>query len=196
MRLILTRHGETIDNINNILQGWQPGKLSSLGVIQAKRIAQRLKNTKIDIIYSSDLQRALDTAIEISKFHSSASFIEEPRLRERCFGIYEGRPRNMKEWSEIPGNFIYKKPELGETLSEVQTRVSKFYDECLEIYPNKTILYVSHGGTLKLLAGHILGNTLKESWDLEKMSNAAYTKFDISNDKVELIKYNCIKHLK
>ena len=67
MKLILTRHGETVDNIKGILQGQNPGKLSENGIQQAKQLALRLKNENIDAIYSSDLARAADTAKEIYK---------------------------------------------------------------------------------------------------------------------------------
>ena len=65
MRLILTRHGKTVENMNDIMQGWLPGELSEEGKEQAKHVAERLKDRKIDVAYSSDLKRCVDTAKEI-----------------------------------------------------------------------------------------------------------------------------------
>ena len=62
MRLLITRHGETEENVNGVIQGHLPGKLSKLGLEQIKKIANRLKDEKIDYIYSSDLDRSSETA--------------------------------------------------------------------------------------------------------------------------------------
>ena len=75
MRIILVRHGETEDNKKRIIQGHLPGKLSDKGIEQARKVANRLKNEKVDYIFSSDLDRAKSTAEEIAKFHQ-----EKPHL--------------------------------------------------------------------------------------------------------------------
>ncbi|MDO8508786.1 MAG: histidine phosphatase family protein [Nanoarchaeota archaeon] len=73
MNIILVRHGESLANAKGISQGrgdeWADTRLSKEGEEQALKVAQRLKSEKIDIIYSSDLKRALQTAKEINKFH-------------------------------------------------------------------------------------------------------------------------------
>ncbi len=71
MKLIITRHGETEENRTGIVQGHLPGQLSESGIEQAQKLALRLKGEKIDVIYSSDLDRASDTAKEIAKDHPS-----------------------------------------------------------------------------------------------------------------------------
>ncbi|GBE19836.1 glucosyl-3-phosphoglycerate phosphatase [archaeon BMS3Abin17] len=71
MKLILVRHGETEENKRREIMGQKQGTLSSLGIEQAKKVAQRLKDEKIDYIFSSDLARASDTAKEIHKFHQN-----------------------------------------------------------------------------------------------------------------------------
>ena len=68
MRLILTRHGQTEENVKRILQGHMPGKLTPLGIEQAKKLASRLKDENIDAIYSSDLARTTDTTKEMDLF--------------------------------------------------------------------------------------------------------------------------------
>lgn len=83
MRLIITRHGETEENTAGIIQGHLPGKLSDRGIAQAKKVALRLKNEKIDAIYSSDLARTSDTAKEIAKFHPTIPIEFVKELREK-----------------------------------------------------------------------------------------------------------------
>ncbi len=82
MKLILTRHGETIENKEGSLQGHLPGRLSETGKEQARKLALRLKDEKIDAIYSSDLVRTVDTAREIAKHHNSIPLHFVPKLRE------------------------------------------------------------------------------------------------------------------
>jgi len=81
MRIILTRHGQTEENLQGILQGHLQGKLSQLGKEQARKLALRLKDEKIDYIYSSDLARAADTAKEIAKYHPDTpiKFVKDMR---------------------------------------------------------------------------------------------------------------------
>ena len=105
MKLILTRHGETVENKEGILQGWLPGKLTEEGIKQSKLAAQRLKDVKIDIIYTSDLKRCVDTANEIKKFHKNSKFIKEKALRERNLGIFTGKNKNEVNWDENRTNY-------------------------------------------------------------------------------------------
>jgi len=65
MKLIIVRHGETEENKKGIVMGHLPGKLSQEGINQIKKVALRLKDEKIDFIYSSDLTRASDTGLLI-----------------------------------------------------------------------------------------------------------------------------------
>ena len=93
MKLILVRHGETIENVKGIMQGHIHGKLSDLGKKQAKKLALRFKEEKINAIYSSDLARASDTTKEIAKFHKKAKIILVKELRERNLGDWAGMHR-------------------------------------------------------------------------------------------------------
>ena len=103
MRLILTRHGETEENKIGIMQGHLPGKLSAEGIEQAQKLALRLKDEKIDFIYSSDLARASDTAKEIASFHPHApiKFVED--LRERNLGEFQGKKKSTMPLKSIMG---------------------------------------------------------------------------------------------
>lgn len=93
MRLIITRHGETEENKQSIIQGHNPGKLSPEGIEQAKKVALRLKDETIDYIYSSDLARAADTAKEIAKFHTETPIKFTEELREIYLGSFQGKKR-------------------------------------------------------------------------------------------------------
>ena len=88
MKLIITRHGETEENKAGIIMGHLHGTLSENGKEQAKKVALRLKEEKIDAIYSSDLARSSDTAKEIAKYHPKTPLIFAKDLREKYLGKY------------------------------------------------------------------------------------------------------------
>ncbi len=102
MKLILTRHGETEENKSKIFQGHLPTKLSKEGINQVRRLARRLKDEKIDAIYSSDLPRAIDTAKEIAKYHKNACLIFTKELREFDAGELTGKPQSLLDWNNLP----------------------------------------------------------------------------------------------
>ncbi|MDP7140988.1 MAG: histidine phosphatase family protein [Candidatus Woesearchaeota archaeon] len=148
MKLILTRHGETIENQNKIVQGHLPGKLSKEGIQQAKKLALRLKDEKLDYIYSSDLARAADTAKEILKYHpdTSIEFVEE--LREGDLGSFTGKNKKDIDWNNRPGDM--------EPRESMRKRVKKLLDSVYTKHPNATILFVGHNGINKALISVIL----------------------------------------
>jgi broad specificity phosphatase PhoE len=86
MKLIIVRHGQSIANSKGITQGnkdeWIDTSLTKKGLEQARKVAERLNEEDIDIIYSSDLKRAKQTAEEINKFHKVKIKLE-PRLRDK-----------------------------------------------------------------------------------------------------------------
>jgi probable phosphoglycerate mutase len=190
MRIILTRHGETEENIQKIHQGWLPGTLSKHGKEQAKRLALELKNARIDVIYTSDLKRCSDTAEEILRFHSDVIFIKEPKLRERNHGEFQGTKVGREEWDALHGDMFTNRPKGGESFEEMWARVELFYKDLLKKYDDEVILIVGHGGSVCLLQGLILGKSLRESIDSAKLGNASYSIFDV--DKKGNYKVICI----
>ncbi len=94
MKLIITRHGETIENKAGILQGHLPGQLSAEGIGQAKALGKRLQSEKIDVIYASDLQRVVDTTREITSYHPDTEVIFTKELRERDLGEFQGQNKH------------------------------------------------------------------------------------------------------
>ena len=141
MKLILVRHGETVENTEDRAQGHLPGKLSELGVSQAKRLGLKLKDEKIDAIYSSDLARAADTAKEIAKYHDADLILTED-LRERGQGEAEGRTH-----AEI--NKIGRENLKGaEPMDDFRARVHKFIAKIKEKHPDDCVVIVAHGGPI------------------------------------------------
>ena len=89
MKLTLIRHGETVGNTLNLLQGQTPGELTELGKTQAQKLAQRLKTEKFDSIYASDLKRVRDTLQPTLQHFPQTPLVYTEQLRERKFGEIE-----------------------------------------------------------------------------------------------------------
>ncbi len=191
MKLTITRHGETKENIVGILQGHLPGTLSTHGIEQAKRVALRLKDEKFDFIYSSDLKRATDTAKEITKYHPNTQIKFVENLRERDFGEFQGRNKSDFGWDTII------EPKEGESMEEIYKRAKSFLYEIIHEHADDSILFICHGGIGKSLVAVITGKKYTEIKSIEGLHNTSISTFEIGEDKnYKIIRYNCIKHLK
>ncbi len=197
MKIILVRHGETEENKQKIIQGHLHGTLSELGKEQARKLANRLKDEKIDVIISSDLNRAKHTAEEIAKFHPDVPFELDERLRERNWGIIQGNSRHDKEfwkkikWEEIKNNDEGLKKLGVETLSEGKERITKFINELKD--EDKTILIVLHGLLMRLLVAYLTNKSVEDAGHLD---NTSITIFEFNESiEPEMKLFNCTKHL-
>lgn len=170
MKIILIRHGQTFENMQNICQGQAPGRLTKIGKRQALHVAQNLKNKKLDIIFSSDLKRAKDTAKEIIKVHKKTKIIYTKELRELKKGIFEKKPAKFfdSERKKAKKELWQFKPEGGESWQEAYKRAKKFYEFLLKNYANKTILLISHSTFIGILISAIMGIHFKNALPFEE----------------------------
>ena len=147
MKLIVVRHGETKENAKRILMGHLPGTLSKRGIAQARTIMNRLKDTKIHKIYSSDLKRAVSTTKAIAKYHKIPIKYSKA-LREQNYGVFQGRPH--KEFFAAQGISKSFKPRGGESLNDLKCRVSHFITKLRKnrSLDSKTILISTHAGVV------------------------------------------------
>lgn len=160
-KIYLTRHGESEWNILKRIQGHKDIPLTNRGIKQANLIANRLIHEDIDIIYSSDLKRAYDTAKIIGdKIGLEPNLSKE--FREINFGVWEGLSNDIigSEYREEI-HLWRKEPEKlkikgGETLQEVQLRSMRKLESIINTNEDKNILIVSHGVTLKTMILGIL----------------------------------------
>lgn len=191
MKLIITRHGETEENKEGIIQGHLPGKLSADGIQQAKKVAERLKDEKIDFIYSSDLDRTWNTAKEIIKHHPEAKVETTEDLRERNLGEFQGRKR-----SEFDLSNGALEPKEGESMLQLYERAAKFLEQILPKHRNDTVLLVGHNGINIALIANIMGKPCDEMRSVGKQHNTSVNIFEIDEDRNHTIHaYNCIEHL-
>lgn len=196
MRLIITRHGETKENKAGIIQGHSPGVLSDLGKEQAGKLAKRLKDEKIDLIISSDLDRALDTAKAVIKFHEGVDLVLDERLRERCFGGLEGKKRkDLGIPMDMPFVESLKslKDEDFENNKEILARAKDLVKDVLE-KDQGNVLLVGHGGICKFVIAVLDGKNIEDLKDV-KLKNTSISIFEGENGEMGLRLLNCVEHL-
>ena len=167
-RIILVRHGETEWNRSRRIQGSNSNiSLNETGRQQAESLALRLKSEPVQAIYSSPLQRTLDTAQAIARHHQLEVQLE-PDLREFDLGELEGiKIEDLnKSYREIllinsQGEILPRVPG-GESLKEVQQRVWSTVQRLVSQHPDGLIVVVSHYFALLTIICHGLNLPLLE----------------------------------
>ena len=172
--LYLVRHGETQGNIDDKAQGQFDVPLTETGKIQANAVAERLSDVEFDAVYSSDLQRAVDTAKAITAHHLELRIQTRSLLREYYFGDYEDMPWDevgktdpqlYRGWKNLRTRIDLKFPG-GESMREAWERVGVVLSEILANHDQggETILIVGHGGSLQAVLAHLLNLPATQQW--------------------------------
>lgn len=161
-KLFLVRHGETVDNAAQILQGQEQGELNEHGREQAREVRDKLKDEKIDVFVSSDLKRAVDTCRIIGEAHGNPQIVTTPLLRERDWGSFTGKYIPDLDWRN---NW----PDDVESLEHLKSRAQNFLTWLKVTYPDKTVLAVGHGIVNKAIQSVYFKKPMNE---ILKMTNA------------------------
>ena len=135
-KIYLVRHGETVDNARQIMQGQTQGALNERGREQARQVAVRLAAEAIDAVVSSDLRRAVQTA-EIIAVPHGLPVLTTPLLRERDWGSFTGR--------FIPDLRGEPWPDDIETEEALLLRARRFLEYITATYPGLRVVAVGHG---------------------------------------------------
>ncbi|MBQ8463088.1 MAG: histidine phosphatase family protein [Prevotella sp.] len=158
--LYLTRHGETVDNANKIMQGQVQGELNEVGIRQAETLRDELAEVHFDAIVTSDLKRAIDTARIVAEPHG-LEVTTTPLLRERDWGSFTGR--------YIPDLEHAVWPDDVEPLEVLKERAGRFLQFIRETYPDQQVLAVGHGIINKAVQAVLYGKQMNE---VVRMTNA------------------------
>jgi broad specificity phosphatase PhoE len=167
----LLRHGQTDWNIDFRLQGITDIPLNETGLTQAREAASVLAGTSWDVVLSSPLSRAFDTAKIVSAELGIQDVAIEPLLLERSFGEAEGL--RHEEWKEK-----YPDPNLvpgGESLVELRARSWQLLDALAERYQGQRVLTVSHGALIRKLVKLVSNGEFPR--DGERFGNASMSTF-------------------
>jgi probable phosphoglycerate mutase len=170
-RVFLVRHGESEWNLADLVQGQSanaPG-LTQTGVEQASLAAKILADTQAELVLSSDLRRATQTAGLIAT-RLSVPLRLDPRLRERALGTAEGRSSVALDPSETghSGDIVTDadaRPPGGESLRQLCARISELLSELCAGSSDRPVVLVTHGGTIRAARAYFEGvNPEQMSW--------------------------------
>lgn len=139
VRITYFVHGTTTDNEQNLATGWLPGELSDKGRQQAEELGHQVSDQRFDIVFCSDLKRAVESA-DLG-FSKKYKIIQDKRLRECNYGDHNGRPHDFKDRME---DYIVRPFTNGESYKDVETRMADFLAMLKSDYEGKHIAIVAH----------------------------------------------------
>ena len=171
MMLYVARHGQTQWNLENKVCGRTDLPLTEVGLEQARLLAERARDLKIDVIISSPMLRARQTVAPTAALHGLEILVDD-RLIEQDYGVYEGISRFDEGFLANKRHFAYRYPG-GESMMDVAHRVYGLLEEIRESYAGKNVLLVCHGGVCRVIRTYF-----------EDMTNEEYFRYSEENAAV------------
>lgn len=189
MKILVTRHGQTDWNVLGKIQGQTDIELNDVGRQQAEETGKLIENETINLIITSPLKRAKETAQIINK-RFNVKIIEDCRLMERKFGQSEGLTKNdIRQLKvnnpEIDDIWNYNKNiEFNgrEIMYDFCNRIYEFLDDVIKTYKDKNILLVTHGGVSLIIKYYFTNDSLENFSDrdnIKGLKNCEIIKFMI-----------------
>ncbi len=195
--MIFVRHGQSSGNLEKRFYGHFDGALTEIGIAQAKKTAEYLKDTHIDIAYASDLIRAFETGKIVAEGHG---LVPKPdrELRELYAGEWENMPfeelpkrfpETIRVWVTDIGN---SRPDGGESVRELSERIRRAVWRIAGENEGKTVLIATHATPIRALACEWQGKTIEEMQNIEWVKNASVTivNYDTVNHTTEVELYD------
>lgn len=202
-KLYLVRHGQSAGNAEGRFGGHSPTPLSELGIRQAEITAQMLAKERITAIYSSDLYRAVQTAIPLSKL-LDLPIIKTSAFRERKVGVLEGKTfeeskqQHPKDYYALINRNIHHVITEGESYRQLLNRATKALHEVIRTHQGENIVIFSHTGAICYLTLYLIGainrKTRTTPWLVT--SNCGINRFEIrSRQNIRVLALNDTRHL-
>jgi broad specificity phosphatase PhoE len=203
MELILVRHGESVWNKEGKVQGSQNPVLSKKGKQQAELLARRFEDiiNNIEVIYSSPLVRAYETAKIITRYNENIPIYTHDALREIELGEWEEKtiekikkqyPGMLEKWYSEP---LSVKVPGGETILEFKHRVTDVLDNIVKKhYHQNKVLVVTHGGVISIYIAYLLEMNLNKIWSI-MVKNTAVNIINFYNHMFTITLFNDTYHL-
>ena len=199
-RLLLVRHGQTPFNNERRFTGWRDPPLTRRGRAEARALRPLLSRQPIDAVYTSDLQRTIETARLALEGRESLPCLADHALREASFGEWEGltfdeaRERNPREFEALLERSDTFCAPMGETIPQVHQRVVTFLESAHERHAQQAVLVVASGGPLQILIAHLFSMPVASHWRLT-INNCSLSIVDFARGEALLTLLNGRSHL-
>jgi 2,3-bisphosphoglycerate-dependent phosphoglycerate mutase len=198
-QVIAIRHGETEWNSEGRFQGHLNSVLNRAGLAQAEALGEYLARERFDLLLSSDLGRALQTASAIA-MRTGHEIVVEPRLRERNMGIFQGlTPAEVQaHYPDEYARFSSRDPDYvipeGESVRQLFERCVACFAGLAERHAGMTLAAVTHGGVLAMLYRHARAMPLEAPRDFP-LHNTGVNRFRHRRGAWELQSWGEVGHL-
>ncbi|MFA6095669.1 MAG: histidine phosphatase family protein [Candidatus Paceibacterota bacterium] len=153
-------HGTTTDNQKEVSSGWYDVELSDLGVKQSQDLLGQIGGKKFDVVFSSDLKRAVESA-RIS-FGGIFPLKADKRLRECNYGDFNAKPSSVVE--PMQEENITERFPNGESYEDVKARIADFLKDLKRDYDGKEVAIVAHKAPQLALDVLLKGSTWEEAF--------------------------------
>src|SRR5215470_6113720 len=175
--LILLRHGQSQWNLENRFTGWVDVPLSDKGEDEARAAGEKLRGHRIDVVFTSVLKRAIDTAtlsLETAGV-KDVPIVRDAALNERMYGDLQGldKAESAQKWGAEQIHQWRRsydvRPPGGESLADTAARVIPYWESRIlpEVRAGKNVLVAAHGNSLRALVMHLDGLTRAQVLELE-----------------------------
>jgi len=198
--LYLIRHGESTSNVDKTFTGQQNAALTELGHRQAACIQSYFLGIHIDRIVTSDLSRAFETALPLSKTHR-VEIETETALREINGGKWEGEkfaeleaiyPEDYALWRN---NIGASRPTYGESVREIYDRVCTAVEALVSAHPQETIVIATHAVPIRVMLTKWLSGDVSGMQEIPWVPNASISKIAYENGKFIPVEIGITDHL-
>jgi len=183
MILYVTRHGETDYNARKRYTGSIDAPLNATGIKQAEKLAHSLSGVEFEVIVSSPLMRAKQTAEAISRLHGIPIFIID-EFAEISLGVYEGLTREEAQsqypdiWAKLSDRPSNIAPIGGETHIQFDARIAIGLEKLRKSHDSKNVLLVCHAFTARIINRQLIGLSFEEM-DAFTLGNCEIEKYEL-----------------
>lgn len=198
--LYLIRHGESVSNVNKTFTGQLDAPLTEMGHKQAGCIASYFLGKHIDRIYASDLSRAYETALPLSKI-SRVPIEINTAFREIYGGKWEGEKfaelSNMypEDYAVWRNDLCNARPTGGESIREIALRACEAVEAIVRSHPRETIVIATHAIPVRVMLSTWLTGDLSDMQRTSWVSNASISKVEYADGKFTPIEMGITAHL-
>tara|TARA_Y100000310_G_scaffold246231_1_gene251422 strand:- start:928 stop:1503 length:576 start_codon:yes stop_codon:yes gene_type:complete len=174
--IYLFRHGESFFNRDKEFTGWKDSRLTSYGLKNARVLARKLKDKKIDVAYQTRLSRSKNTLKEVLKYHPECSeIIIDDRMIERSYGKLQGFKHKtiINKYGQKQFDIWHRSysvaPPRGESIKDVERRVKPFISELIKKVKKEkvNVAICAHGNSMRPFRRYFEKLSVKEMISLE-----------------------------